>query len=110
MHVVEREGGEEDHVGRLDLLAALRIEVGHAGGFLLGGVEIDLEHLRVRAQLEFRLLSASIGKQRRLQRAFAPHLARETFAKSAVRARAQLHAFGILVGLRISWPTAATNG
>ncbi|MCY1375577.1 hypothetical protein D9M69_630030 [compost metagenome] len=46
-HVVELEGAEDHQARRLHDLAALGVDVGHAGGFLAVAVEVDLEHVAV---------------------------------------------------------------
>ena len=99
MHVVELERGEDHQIRWLFDLAALRIDIGHAGGafFIVG--EIDAQHVRVVAQLEFRLLT-----QRRpdidVRRRFGIHVAGVAAAIAAEVAWAHLRAIGVGVGAR----------
>ena len=52
MHVVEREGTDEDDFRGLLPFGAGAVDVGHAGRTLAGAIEIDLEHLALGARLE----------------------------------------------------------
>ncbi|KAG1455868.1 hypothetical protein G6F57_015214 [Rhizopus arrhizus] len=55
-HVVHLVGRQDHQIGRLVDFPALGVDVRHADGLLAGGIQIDLDHLRMRAQLEIRLL------------------------------------------------------
>ena len=96
-HVVELESAQNDQVCRLFDLTAQRVDVSDARGFALGAVQVDPNHMGVRAQLKVgqRL---ERGQNVHVWRGFGVHVADITTAETAEVARPHLCA--IRVGIR----------
>ncbi len=100
VHVVELERADDHQIRRLHDLAALGVDVGHAGGALPAvAVEVDLQHVAVGAQLELRLL-AQRRQDVQVRRGLGIHVAGVAAAEAAEVARPHLHAVGVGVGPR----------
>ena len=98
LHIEHLEGAEEDHLGRLLPLAALRVDISDAGRPLAGIVEIDPRNLAFGARLEVR--SPHQHRQERYLRARLRVIAAaEPLAEAAKGARPKRDAERVGVGL-----------
>ncbi|MNR14104.1 hypothetical protein D3C85_1305600 [compost metagenome] len=96
---MELEGAEDHQVRRLFDLPALTVDIGHAGGFGLGAVEVDPQHVGIGPQLEIR--QRLEGRQNiHVRRCLGVHVANVTAAKTAEVARSHLRAVRVGVGAR----------
>src|SRR6266436_7345121 len=99
MDVEQLEGAEQNQLGRLLPLLVAGVDVGDAGGAFPGLVEIDLQHLAVRARLEV-WPSYQRGQDRGLRAGLRVIAAAEPFAIAAKGARAEGDAERVRVCLR----------
>src|SRR6266446_2734259 len=99
MDVEQLEGAEQNQLGRLLPLLVAGVDVGDASGAFPGLVEIDLQHLAVRACLEVRP-SYQRGQDRGLRAGLRIIAAAEPFAIAAKGARAEGDAERVRVCLR----------
>src|ERR1700730_18803159 len=99
MHIEQLEGAEQYQLGRLLPLLVAGVDVGYAGGAFTGFVEIDLQHLAVRARLEVRA-SYQRGEDRVLRPGLRVIAAAEPFTITAKGARAEGDAERVRVSLR----------
>ena len=96
-HIVELERTEDHQVRRLLHFTALGIDVGHAGGEVLLGIEVHPQHMGIVAQLEVRHLAQG-RKNVHIGRCLGIHVAGVATAESAEIARPHLRA--VRVGVR----------
>jgi len=95
---MELERAENHQIGRLLAFPPLGVDIGHAGRLALGAVEVDLEYVGIRPQLEVRHL-AQRWQDVHVRRRLGVHVAHVATAKTAEVARAHLRAVGVGV-----WP------
>ncbi len=99
VHVVVLERGHDHEIGRLVHFTPCRVDVGHARRALLRIVEVDPQHVALRAQLEVRRLLQR-GQDVQVRRRLRVHVARVAAAVAAEVARAHLHAVRVRVRAR----------
>ena len=109
VHVVEREGADEDDFRGLLPFGTGAVHVGHAGRMLAGAIEIDLEHLAFGARLEIRF-----AHQHRQHGGLRARLrvigAAEPLAEAAIGALPHADAERIGVGRRKEFADGDGNG
>ena len=98
-HIVEREGADQNDLRRLLPFRARAVHIGHAGGALARGVEIDLQHFAFGPRLEIRF-----AHQHRQHRGLRAGLrivgAAEPLAEAAIGALPHIDAERVGIGAR----------
>src|SRR5215813_13143568 len=99
MYVAERIGAERHELSRLLEFTTRGIDIGHALGSGLGGVEVDFHDARVGAHLDVGL-PRSKRNDREMRACLGVHLTAEPLAIAAIVTGAERDTVGIDVGLR----------
>ena len=97
-HIVELERAQDHQIGLLLDFSAQGIDIGHAGSLGFAAVQVDPDHMGIRAQLEVRQRLQG-RKNVYVGRCLGIHVADITAAKTAEVARPHLRAIGVGV-----WP------